>query len=107
MTWAFRVVRLFTGAAAVASAFGLHSGVGEIIEDGCELDIPVLEAFVAELARRYHEATHLILRSLTVGFIATASVLVDRGGGQLPSGGPDRVAAWARLRQEQARSMPR
>ncbi|MFJ8472000.1 DUF6086 family protein [Kitasatospora sp. NPDC094011] len=101
------VARLFTGeAVAVASAFNLESGIGEIIEDECELDLPVLEAFLADLVRRYHEATHPILRSLTVGFIATASVLVDRAGGQLPPGEPDQVAAWAQLRQEHARSMP-
>ncbi len=102
------VARLFVGeAAAVASAFGLESGIGEIIEDECELDLPVLEAFVAGLVRRYHEATHPMLRSLTVGFIATVSVLVERAGGRLPSGEADQVAAWAQLRQEHARSMPR
>ncbi|MEU6235633.1 DUF6086 family protein [Kitasatospora sp. NPDC047058] len=102
------VARLFKGEAeAVASAFGLVSGVGDIIEDECEIDLPVLEEFLAELVRQYHRATHPILRSLTVGFIATASVLVERAGGRLPSGEPEQVAAWARLRQEHARSMSR
>jgi hypothetical protein len=102
------VARLFAGEAeAVASAFGLASGIGDIIEDECEIDLPVLEAFLAELVRQYHQATHPILRSLTVGFIATASVLVERAGGQLPAGDAQQVAAWDQLRQEHARSMPR
>ena len=41
------------------------------------------------------------------GFIATALVLAERAGGRLPETTPEQAAAWARLRQEHARSMSR
>jgi hypothetical protein len=37
------------------------------------------------LVTRYQGSNHLILRSLMEGFIATALVLVERGGGNVPS----------------------
>jgi hypothetical protein len=60
-------------------------------------------------ARQYlpgYEA-HPILRSLMTGLIATALVLAERAGGHLPETTPEQAAAWARLRQEHARSMSR
>lgn len=57
--------------------------------------MPLFEAFVDALVDRYQWSTHLILRSLMEGFIATALVLVERGGGSVSSldaeSGPD----WA------------
>jgi Family of unknown function (DUF6086) len=102
------VARLFHGQAqAVAAAFAVPCGLGPIIEDECEIDLPVFERFVAEITKQYDRATHPILRSLTVGFIGTASVLVERAGALLPGSEPDQAGAWARLRQEYSRSMPR
>jgi hypothetical protein len=45
----------------------------------------VFEVFVNALVGRYRQSTHLILRSLMEGFVATAVVLVERGGGSLPA----------------------
>jgi hypothetical protein len=47
------------------------------------------------------------LRPLTVSVIATASVLVERAGGQLPDVEPDQAAAWAQFRHEHGHFMPR
>jgi len=100
--------RLFKGEAdAVAAAFHVNSGLGDIIEDVCAVDLSAFEKFVAEAVRQYDHATHPILRSLTVSVIATASVLVERAGAQLPDVEPDQAAAWSQLRQEHAHSMPR
>ncbi|MGH3548116.1 MAG: DUF6086 family protein [Pseudonocardiaceae bacterium] len=67
----------------------------------------MFEKFLGEVAKQYDHATHAILRSLTVGFIATASVLVERAGGRLPQAEPEQMAAWAELLREYSRSMPR
>ena len=102
------VARIFKGEAeAIASAFHVASGLGDIIEDECEVDLPAFEKFLAEAMRQYHQTAHPILRSLMTGFIATALVLAERAGGRLPETTPEQAAAWARLRQEHARSMSR
>jgi hypothetical protein len=94
-------------AEAVATAFRTESGVGDIIEDEIAIDLPVFEAFVTEAVARYQRATHPILRSLTVGFISTATVLLERAGGRLPDGTAEDLAAWARLRQQHSQWMSR
>lgn len=100
--------RLFKGQVdAVAAAFGVESGVGDIIEDEYEVDVPVLEEFAAEAVREYEHATHPVLRSLTVSVIATVLVLVERAGGRLPDAEPEQAAAWTQLRGELGHYMPR
>jgi hypothetical protein len=102
------VARLFKGQVeAVASAFNLTSGLGPIIEDECEIDLPIFETFLAEVVKRYDNSTHPILRALTVGVIAIASVLVERADGRLPEVKPEQMDAWSKLRYEYSRSMPR
>jgi hypothetical protein len=102
------VAHLFKGQAdAVAAAFNVSSGLGDIVDDLCVIDLPVFEKFVAEASRQYGQATHPILRSLTVSVIATASVLVERADGQLPAVEGEEAAAWARLRREHGRFMSR
>ncbi len=102
------VACIFKGEAeAIASAFHVASGLGDIIEDQCEVDLPAFEKFLAEAMRQYHQTAHPILRSLMTGFIATALVLAERAGGRLTETTPEQAAAWARLRQEHARSMSR
>ncbi len=102
------VARIFKGEAeAIASAFRVASGLGDIIEDECQVDLPVFEGFLAAAARQYQQTAHPILRSLMTGFLATAMVLAERAGGQLPETSPEQTAAWAQLRQEHARSMSR
>lgn len=53
--------------------------------DSHGIDLPAFTAFTDALVRRYRESSHLILRSLMEGFIATAIVLVERGGGTVPA----------------------
>lgn len=53
------------------------------------IDMPIFELFVDALVDRYQKSTHTILRSLMEGFIATALVLAERGGGNTPSLGAD------------------
>ena len=103
------IARLFKGQAeAVAAAFQVVSGLGDIIDDECQIDLPLFEKFVAEAVGQYGDATHPVLRSLTESVIAAASVLVERAGGRLPDvEPPQQAAAWARLRREHARFMPR
>ena len=102
------VARIFKGEAEViASAFSVASGLGDIIEDECEVDLPVFEEFLAAAARQYQQTAHPILRSLMTGFLATAMVLAERAGGQLPDTSPEQTAAWVQLREEHARSMSR
>lgn len=102
------VARLFKGQAeAIASAFNLDPGLGAIIEDECEIDLPTFEKFLAGVVKQYNHATHPILRSLIAGFIVTASVLVERAGGKLPETEPEQMIEWTELRREYSRSMPR
>lgn len=57
--------------------------------------MPVFEAFVDAPVDRYQRSTHLILRSLMEGFVATALVLVERGSGSVPSLGAEPGPDWA------------
>ncbi|WP_329584365.1 DUF6086 family protein [Kitasatospora sp. NBC_01250] len=105
---AIRIGHLFKGQAeAAATAFRLTSGLDDIIEDECEIDLPIFEKFVTEMLREYSSATHPVLRALTRDFIAAASVLVERAGGRFPDLGEEQDRMWDQLRQEYARSMPR
>ena len=45
------------------------------------IDLDAFTRFTDALVRRYRSSNHLILQSLMEGFIATAIVLVERGGG--------------------------
>jgi hypothetical protein len=49
------------------------------------IDLDAFTRFTDALVRRYRSSSHLILRSLMEGFIATAIVLVERGGGTVPA----------------------
>jgi hypothetical protein len=88
------VGRLFVRSAdALAPAVGLPTGISQAHPgdpDEWAVDMPLFEAFVDALTDRYQRSTHLILRSLMEGFIATALVLVERGGGSTPSLGVKR-----------------
>ncbi|GAB3138123.1 hypothetical protein GCM10027290_05170 [Micromonospora sonneratiae] len=63
----------------------LPTGIESRIADEYDIDMTAFEAFVNTLVHRYQATTHLILRSLLEGFLATALVLVDRGGGRIPA----------------------
>jgi uncharacterized protein DUF6086 len=103
-----QVARLFTGQAAViTSVFAVPSGLGDIIEDECEIDPSAFAAFLTAILHQYQAATHPILRSLIVGFLGTALVLADRAGLPLPEQPQDQLTAWVALREQQARYMSR
>jgi Family of unknown function (DUF6086) len=72
-------------AEAVATLTEVPSGLGPMIADEHEVDPEAFAAFVDALTRQYLSSSHAILRSLLEGFLATALVLVDRSGRDLPS----------------------
>lgn len=100
---------LFKGhAESIAAALKIPSGLGDIIEDECEVDLPAFEEFVAAVSRQYDESTHPIVRAMISSFIPTAQVLVERAGGSYPKAGSERQeAVWAAMRKEHAASMSR
>lgn len=76
-------------AEALAPIVGLPTGISPADNianaDEWAIGMPVFAVFVDALVDRYQRSTHVILRSLMEGFIATALVLVQRGGGDIPS----------------------
>ena len=69
---------------------GLPSGIGVGRwgpgDPDCHgIDLVAFTSFTDALVRRYRGSNHLILRSLMEGVIATAIVLVERGGGSVPA----------------------
>jgi hypothetical protein len=56
-----------------------------MIADEHEIDAEAFAAFVDALTQQYLSSSHAILRSLLEGFLATALVLVQRSGRDLPS----------------------
>ncbi|MBO0805246.1 MAG: hypothetical protein J2P25_19480 [Nocardiopsaceae bacterium] len=88
------VGRLFVRSAdALAPLVNLPTGIGQAHSgdpDEWAVDMAAFEVFVGALADRYQRSSHVILRSLMEGFIATALVLVERGGGRMPSQAADR-----------------
>lgn len=102
------VARLFKAQAeAVATAFHVPSGLGEIIDDECQVDVAALEDFVAEASKAYQQSVHPVLKALTISVIATAGVLVQRAGGSFPTLDPLADAAWAQMRSDYGSSMSR
>ncbi|MFJ3706826.1 DUF6086 family protein [Streptomyces sp. NPDC090053] len=102
------VAHAFKGYSVVCSGvFDTRSGVGDIVDGECAIDFRTFSEFSAELIARYCATDQGILRSLTVGFIATSLVLIDRAG--LPGPlvpGEGQQQAWAALRDQHARAMP-
>lgn len=100
---------LFKGyAESIAQAYKITSGLGEMANDECEVDIPVFEDFVAAVTSSYEQATHPIIRSLLFAFIPTAQVLLERAGREVPKAESEQQEAiWAAMRKEHAFSMSR
>lgn len=112
-------------AEALAPEAGLPTGLGSMENDECQVDLVAFTAFVSALVQRYERSNHPILHSLMGGFIATALVLVERGGARIsvpdmtdgwrdvqvgghavwPPG--DHVERWAALSDRHGRAMPR
>jgi hypothetical protein len=102
------VARLFQGQTeAAAETLRIASGVGPIIEDECQIDLPVFEEYLSAVVQKFHDSTHPILKSMLTALIATSWVIVERAGGRLPKTEPAQAAAWEQLSQEFAHSMPR
>lgn len=106
------VSQVFVRAAdSLSQLVDLPSGLGPMVADECELDIEAFSLFIDRLACRYARTTHVILRSLMEGFVATGMVLVERGGGELPavrsSSDDPGIAALRELSRRHDRAMPR
>ena len=98
-------VESFTGVS------GHPSRVGPMLADECEIDLRTFAAFTDSLISQYARSNHLVLQSLTQGFLATAMALVERGGSELPaahsrSEDPDIAALWELSRRIE-KAMPR
>ncbi|WP_327290303.1 DUF6086 family protein [Streptomyces sp. NBC_01198] len=104
-----RVAGLFLGHAALFADFlGVPSGIGNIVNGECPVDGSLLDAFCVASLAEYGATVQGIQRALTVGFIATALVLLDRAGRPVPTCvAPEQQAAWAALRDQHSAVMPR
>jgi hypothetical protein len=92
-------------AEALEPVAGVPSGIVAADADEWEIHMPVFERFVDALVDRYRRSTHLILRSLMEGFVATSLVLVERGGGGAPALPPE-AGRLEELRDAHSRAMP-
>ncbi len=103
------VAQLFRWQAqAVAKHLGIRSGLGDVRDGECTVDPDEFTVFCASAIGRYGASDEGVERALTVAFIATALVLLDRTGAPVPSAGtPEQDAAWTALREQHAALMPR
>jgi hypothetical protein len=100
------VAQIFIGEAALFARFaGCDSGVGEIIEDECHIDIAKFQHFVRALTESYSTSNNQVLRSLVGGFIPVALVLVERSGASLMLP-PDEWQGWRPAVEDAGRAMP-
>ncbi|WP_406444074.1 DUF6086 family protein [Streptomyces sp. NBC_01613] len=102
------IARLFRGHfETVAGLIDAPAGFADLPDGDCVIGIHGLEKFCELAITEYHRSNQGIFRSLTVGFIATALVLLDRAGKPLPDvPGTDQSRAWAALRDQHASAMP-
>lgn len=102
------VARAFVGTAEVYShVFGVGSGIGDPADGVCVIDFQDFGSLCAAAVGRFSTTGQGILRSLSLGFIATSLVLIERAGHRAPvMPGPAQELAWAALREQHARVMP-
>ena len=102
------VALAFIGTAETFShVYAVESGVGEPVDGECVIDFADFGALSAAAVHRFSTSDQGILRSLSLGFIATSLVLIDRAGRPAPAmSGPDQERAWSALRDQHARAMP-
>ncbi|MFD8488989.1 DUF6086 family protein [Streptomyces sp. NPDC059712] len=84
--------RLFLQHVAVYEAeLGTPSGVGEMINDECQIDTGAYERFVNVLVEWHHGTRHRIIHTLARGFVVTALALANRAGAEVrfPDAGAD------------------
>ena len=83
---ASRVAELFFRTSeAIAPTVGLPTGIAPEVADEYEIDLDTFTAFVDALVHRYLSSSHTILRSLLEGFTATALIMVERAGRNIPA----------------------
>jgi hypothetical protein len=101
--------RLFVGhSVLVAGLLEIPSGVNQVADDECVLDVSVFQTFCARAVARYERTNNGLLRTLLVGFLIIALVLLDRAGGAMPdSATAEQHASWVALRDQHAPLMPR
>jgi hypothetical protein len=82
---ATRVAELYVRLAeAMAPIVDRPTGIGPVIADEYEIDLPVFEAFVLALLAEYERAHHSIMKSMMDGFISMSVVLLERAGSDVP-----------------------
>ncbi|MFE9055734.1 hypothetical protein CJI59_08255 [Streptomyces sp. Alain-F2R5] len=80
--------RLFLRHVALYEAeLGVPSGIGEMVNDECQVDPGAYEAFVNRLLEWHHDTAHAVIHGLSRGFVATALALAHRAG--IEVGSPD------------------
>ncbi|WP_433475461.1 DUF6086 family protein [Spirillospora sp. CA-142024] len=109
---ATRVAGLFMDmAAAHARLLGTPSGLGPMEFDECQVDVPVFAAFTDAVIRDYARSHHMIKRSMTAGFAATALAVARFGGGTVPAveefADDPAVRRLVETAREHAAAMPR
>jgi hypothetical protein len=102
------VAHAFVGTTEVFSGvYRVGSGVREPVDGVCVIDFRAFSALSAAAVDRFSTSDQGILRALSLGFIATSLVLIDRAGHPAPAmPGPDQERAWTALRDQHARAMP-
>lgn len=102
------VAHAFKGSSDVFSGiYRTDSGVGSLAAGECVVDFERFRKLSEVAIDRFTASDQGILRSLSLGFIATALVLIDRAGHPAPAMlGPAQELAWAALRDQHARAMP-
>ncbi|MET7390218.1 DUF6086 family protein [Streptomyces sp. NPDC005529] len=102
------VAHAFVGTTEVFSGvLGLRSGIALPADGVCVIEFLEFRSLSVAAVNRFSTSGQGILRSLSLGFIATSLVLIDRAGHpDPPMPGPAQEAAWKALRDQHARAMP-
>lgn len=102
------LARAFIGQAdALSQLVGKETGLGEIVEDECDINTAVFGEFLDALAQTYRDSHNEALRALLTGFLSVSLVLAERIGLTLPPLGTESADMWAIQREISSKSMPR
>lgn len=100
-----RVARIFVGQVSqLEAAYGRQSGVGEIIDDECDIDGDSFSMFVEFISVKFSESNNPSLRVLLEGVISISMVLLTRASRaiQLPA---EDEGHWLRVTHSLSPSM--
>ncbi|XVJ76703.1 DUF6086 family protein [Streptomyces sp. JH002] len=99
--------RIFVGhVLTLSNEMAIDSGVGEIIEDECEIDENAFSAFLHTLLLKHGNSNNQALRSLLEGVLAIGLVIAERAGWDMPGVSTGDNSFWEEKRAQLARSMP-